>query len=233
MPEQLPQSIEEARLVLVSPGATQEQRQAALSLLKEEEQAQGVAQKADIGRQTREAQEAYAQKFYSDIYEQDVRDRMQAQFARELGMAQQLEAGMRTGETSTALAQQRLAMGQAGAQQAAAMASGNPLASRAAMFAGAQQAGQLAGAGGMARADEMGQAAAGLMQAYARQPGYMQQLEAAELQRRAMLQKAAQAAVSADTALKTQQERQAGQTTAAGIGAGAGLLAGIAPMFKK
>jgi hypothetical protein len=170
---------------------------------------------------------------YGDVYAADVRKRREEQLARELGFAQDVEAGMRTGATSSALAQQRLAMGQAGAQQAAAMASGNPLASRAAMFAGAQQAGQLAGAGAMGRSQEMGGAMGSLLQGYGRQAQGMQQLEAMEIERANMMAQAARQATNAETAAQAAQQQRTSQLIASGLGAagaiGQSFAGGFAP----
>lgn len=170
---------------------------------------------------------------YGDVYAADVRKRREEQLARELGFAQDVEAGMRTGATSSALAQQRLAMGQAGAQQAAAMASGNPLASRAAMFAGAQQAGQLAGAGAMGRSQEMGGAMGSLLQGYGRQAQGMQQLEAMEIERANIMAQAARQAVSAEAAAQMAQQQRQSQLISSGIGAAAGAAqAGLQAYYR-
>lgn len=181
-----------------------------------------------------EARAAYAKQaqiletMYGGAYAADVRKRREEQLARELGLTRDVEAGMRTGETSSALAQQRLAMGQAGAQQAAAMASGNPLAARAAMFAGSQQAGQLAGAGAMGRSQEMGAGMGALLQGYGRQAQGLQQLEAMEIERANIMAQAARQATSAATAAQVAQQQRTSQMIASGMGAGAaGLQAGI------
>lgn len=186
-----------------------------------------------------EAQQTYAQQqeklssMYGDVYAEEVRRRRQQQLARELGMAQDVEAGMRTGETSSALAQQRLAMGQAGAQQAAAMAGGNALASRAAMFGGAQRAGQLAGAGAMGRSQEIGSAMGNTMQAYARQAQGMQQLEAMEIERANIMAQAARQAVSADAAAQAAQQQRTAQFIAAGMGAAGAIGQGAAQGYLR
>lgn len=168
---------------------------------------------------------------YGSVYADDVRKRREQQLARELGFAQDVEAGARTGATSTALAQQRLAMGQAGAQQAAAMASGNPLASRAAMFAGAQQAGQVAGAGAMGRSQEMGAGMGALLQGYGRQAQGMQQLEAMEIERANIMAQAARQAVNAEVAAQAASQQRTSQLISSGLGAAGAIGQGVASAF--
>jgi len=123
------------------------------------------------------------------LYEQAYRKRAMARFGEELPAAQSMLQGMQTGETSQALAAQRLGMGQSAAQQAAG-AVGGPLAARQAMYGGAQAASGIAQQAAAQRAAEIGGARQAALEAQLRQVGYGQALEAEEMRRRLMMQQA-------------------------------------------
>lgn len=123
------------------------------------------------------------------LYEQAYRKRAMARFGQELPAAQAMLQGMQTGETSQALAAQRLGMGQSAAQQAAG-AVGGPLAARQAMYGGAQAASGIAQQAAAQRAAEIGGARQAALEAQLRQVGYGQALEAEEMRRRLMMQQA-------------------------------------------
>ena len=123
------------------------------------------------------------------LYEQAYRKRAMARFGEELPAAQAMLQGMQTGETSQALAAQRLGMGQSAAQQAAG-AVGGPLAARQAMYGGSQAASAVAQQAAAQRAAEIGGARQAALEAQLRQVGYGQALEAEEMRRRLMMQQA-------------------------------------------
>ena len=123
------------------------------------------------------------------LYEQAYRKRAMARFGEELPAAQAMLQGMQSGETSQALAAQRLGMGQSAAQQAAG-AVGGPLAARQAMYGGAQAASGIAQQAAAQRAAEIGGAREAALAAQLRQVGYGQALEAEEMRRRLMMQQA-------------------------------------------
>lgn len=133
------------------------------------------------------------------LYEEAYRKRAMARFGQELPAAQSLLQGMQSGETSQALAAQRLGMGESAAQQAMMAASGaskspggiaNPLAARQAMYGGAQAASGIAQQAASQRAADIGGARQAALEAQLRQVGYGQALEAEELRRRLMMQQA-------------------------------------------
>ena len=123
------------------------------------------------------------------LYEQAYRKRAMARFGQELPAAQAMLQGMQSGETSQALAAQRLGMGQSAAQQAAG-AVGGPLAARQAMYGGSQAASGIAQQAAAQRAAEIGGARQAALEAQLRQVGYGQALEAEEMRRRLMMQQA-------------------------------------------
>lgn len=123
------------------------------------------------------------------LYEQAYRRRAMARFGEELPAAQAMLQGMQTGETSQALAGQRLGMGQSAAQQAAG-AVGGPLAARQAMYGGSQAAAGIAQQAAAQRASEIGGAREAALAAQLRQTAYGQALEAEEMRRRLMMQQA-------------------------------------------
>jgi hypothetical protein len=167
---------------------------------------------------------------YESILRHKLRTDMENRYRQEVGLAEGVQRGMETGETSQAIGQQRLALGQAAAQQAAA-AVGNPLAARQAMFAGGQQAGQVSMQGATGRAAELQQGRAVGGEAQMRQIGYGQQMESIEAQRRRAIEQAAQAAVSGDIAAA---QRQAAATTNMAMGiTNAAAGAGAALAEKK
>jgi len=169
---------------------------------------------------------------YESILRHKLRTDMENRYRQEVGLAEAVQRGMETGETSQAIGQQRLALGQAAAQQAAA-AVGNPLAARQAMFAGGQQAGQVSMQGATGRAAELQQGRGTAGEAYMRQTGYGQQMEAIELERRRAIEQAAQAAVSGDIQ-SAQRQAQATRNMFLGLGsAGAAGLAGYASAQQR
>jgi hypothetical protein len=165
---------------------------------------------------------------YEDVLRHKMRTDMENRYRQELGLAEAVQRGMETGETSQAIGQQRLALGQAAAQQAAA-AVGNPLAARQAMFAGGQQAGQVSMQGAMGRAGELQQGRAIGGEAQMRQTGYGQQMEAIDLERQRAIEQAAQAAVSGDIQLA---QRQAAATRNMYLGLGQAVSSGLAGAAK-
>lgn len=157
-------------------------------------------------------------------YEQAYRQRAMARFGEELPVAQSMLEGMRTGETSQALAAQRLGMGQSAAQQAAG-AVGGPLAARQAMFAGGAQASDITQRGAMQRAAEISGAQEAAIAAQLRQASYGQALEQEEMRRRLMMQQAQQQYIREQMAREA-GEREREQMMAQGILGAATSVAG-------
>lgn len=167
-------------------------------------------------------------------YEQAYRQRAMARFGEELPAAQAMLQGMQTGETSQALAAQRLGMGQSAAEQAMIAASGaskapggiaNPLAARQAMFAGGAQASDIAQRGAMQRAAEIAGAREAAIAAELRQATYGQALEQEEMRRRLMMQQAQQQYIREQMAREA-GEREREQMVAQGILGAATSVAG-------
>lgn len=152
----------------------------------------GTVDTEDPAFQYKQAQSAAASRFgsWSPEYAAEYKRKQMERFGREVGAAQGMLEGMIEGDTSQALAQQRLGLGQSAQQQAITAASGNPLAQRAGMYGGAQQAFGVAQQGAAGRSQEIGQGRQALLGSQLQQMGYAGQLEALDFQRRAMQEEA-------------------------------------------
>jgi len=163
-----------------------------------------------------------SERYYNPEYAAWYRQQMMKRYGEEIPAAQAITAGAMSGETSQALAQQRMAMGQLGAQQAAAGV-GGPLAARQAAYGAAQQAGQTtAQAAGQRQAEIMG-AREGELAAQMRQLGYSAGLTQLDLERRRLMEQARQANEARAQAERLRQQ-QKGQQIGAGIMQGAGAV---------
>ena len=159
--------------------------------------------------QYEQAKAAAASRFntWSPEYAAEYKRKQMERFGQEVGAAQGMLEGMTKGDTSQALAQQRLGMGQSAQQQAIQAASGNPLAQRAGMYGGAQQAFGVAQQGAAGRSQEIGQAKQALLGSQLQQMGYAGQLEALDFARRQMQEDARRA--YAERELKKRMQMQA------------------------
>lgn len=164
---------------------------------------------------------------YNDWY----RKQQMSVYGRELPAAEQMVQGANSGDTSFARWHQVSQLGNNMGQMAAAQAS-NPLAARAAMFTGAQNAGQIAGQGAFARADEVSQARQAQLAAHLRQMQYQRQIDSMMSQKAAGLEdmrRAISAMKQKDEAAAQQMMINAaigGASAASGAFTGAGMAMG-------
>lgn len=163
---------------------------------------------------------------YDPEYAAAYRAKQMERYGQEVDAARAMYEGAMSGETSSALAGQNLAMGRNAQQQAIAAASGSPLASRGAMFGGAQGALGVAQQGAAGRLGEVGQGRQALLESQLRQMQYGAGLEALDFQRQNMQRKARQALE--DMYLKGSMQEQ--QLANAEADAYAGAIAGMLPM---
>jgi len=168
--------------------------------------------------------------YYPGAYEEQYRQRAMSRYAEELPQAQAIMEGMRTGETSQALAAQRLELGQAAAQQAGA-AVGGPLAARQAMFGGGQQAANVTQRAAAGRAQEIQGAREAALAAQMRQVGYGQGLENEEMRRRQLLQQAQQQYIAQQIAKDVSDEEQRRRLIGGTLSSAAGFAQGAATAF--
>lgn len=152
----------------------------------------GTVDTEDPAFQYQQSKAAAASRFgtWSPEYAAEYKRKQMERFGQEVGAARGMLEGSMTGQTSQALAQQGLGMGQSAQQQAIAAASGNPLAQRAGMYGGAQQAFGVAQQGAAGRSQEIGQGRQALLGSQLQQMGYAGQLEALDYARRAMQEEA-------------------------------------------
>lgn len=173
-----------------------------------------------------------SERYYNPEYAAWYREQMMKRYGEEIPAAQAITAGAMSGETSQALAQQRMAMGQLGAQQAAAGV-GGPLAARQAAYGAAQQAGKTtAQAAGQRQAEIMG-AREGELAAQMRQLGYSAGLTQLDLERRRMMEQARQGQVQREFAEKMRQEEQNRKIFQGVLQAGSGVAGKFAPGAKQ
>lgn len=146
----------------------------------------GTVNTEDPNFQYQQAKSAAAQQFgsWSPEYAEEYKRKQMERFGREVSAARDMYESALGGETSQALAAQRLGLGQSAAQQAAMASANNPLAARAAQYGGAQQAMNLVQQAAGQRAQEVAQARDALLGSQLQQMGYAGQLEALDFARR-------------------------------------------------